>query len=81
MAKERYGDSNKIRDEEREVETRAAFAGKGDSGDDAGDDSMPRVTRDGSQAMAQRAADDAARFNDGDFDADSSGTEEMEDYD
>ena len=84
MAKSR--DSNKVRDEEREIETEAAFAGKGplageEEGSGAGGYMMPGCERDSSISMAQAAADKAASFNSGDEENAGSGTEEMEDYD
>lgn len=58
------GDSNSIRDEEVEVETRAAYAGKG-MDDSAGQYKMPKVTGDTSESMCQSAADAAKSYNQG----------------
>jgi hypothetical protein len=85
MAK-KSGDSNAIRDEEREIETRAASAGKGpiggeEEGSGAGGYTMPGCEKDNSISMAQRAADEASSFNSGNEENSGSGTEEMEDYD
>lgn len=84
MAKSR--DSNKVREEERQVETEAAYAGKGALGGDeegsgAGGYSMPGCEKDSSLSMAQSAADAAASFNAGNEMSAGSGTEEVEDYD
>lgn len=79
MAKER-GDTNKIRDEEREVETRAAFAGKGDDGGE-GLYSMPGTSNDSAIEMCQSAADAAKSFNAGEEENAGGGTEAAEDYD
>lgn len=78
MAKRRdgFGDSTEeIRDEEREVETRAAFAGKGMGDDSEGDGKMPGVQRDESQSMCQRAADEARSYNEGGAGHEGTGTE------
>jgi hypothetical protein len=60
--KEGGSETQRVRDEEREVETRAAFAGKemggeNATGDDGSDTLMPSTTRDESVEIAQRAAD------------------------
>lgn len=66
-------DSNAIRDQEREVETRAAFAGKGDEGG-SGDYSMPGTTRDTALEMCQGVADACRSFNAGEEENAGSGT-------
>lgn len=66
------GDTNSIRKEEVEVETRAAYAGKGDSGD-GGEFTMPNVTDDNSESFCQKAANSAKSFNQG---GDGSGSED-----
>jgi len=54
-------DSEKIRDEERDIETEAAFAGKGPMGGESGGEyTMEKTTKDRSQELAQKAADMAA---------------------
>jgi hypothetical protein len=58
------GDTNKIRDEEVEVETRAAYAGGGDDGD-GGEYKMPNVTSDSAMERCQAAADAARSYNEG----------------
>ena len=80
MAKQQGGDSNKLREEEVQVETKAAYAGKGDMGG-SGDYSMPGTEGDNSVSMAQAAADAAKSFNAGEEENAGSGTEAVEDYD
>lgn len=67
MARERGFDSEAIREEEREIETRASQAGKGPIGDseeeDSGMHAMPSVEKDGAEAMCQRAANSAREYN------------------
>jgi hypothetical protein len=53
--------SEAIRDDEREIETEAAFAGKGPMGGESeGQYTMEKPTKDRSQELAQKAADNAA---------------------
>lgn len=74
------GDSNKLREEEVQVETKAAYAGKGDMGG-GGSYSMPGTESDNSVSMCQSAADAAKAFNAGEEENAGSGTEAMEDDD
>lgn len=73
-------DTNKLRDEEREVETAAAYAGKGDEGD-SGDYSMPATEKDNAMSMCQSAVDAAKAENSGSAESTGSGTEEEEEWD
>lgn len=79
MAKNR--DTNKVREEERQVETDAAYAGKGMDDEGGSNYSMPGTEKDSSLSMAQSAADAAASFNAGSEENAGSGTEAVEDYD
>jgi len=57
-------DSESVREDEREIETKAAYSGKGAlGGEDAGQYMMPNVEKDGAEAMCQRAANAARDYN------------------
>lgn len=74
------GDTNTLRDKEVDIETKAAFAGMGDSGG-SGDYSMPGTTTDTAAQMAQSAVDAVKSFNSGSDEGAASGTTSGEDWD
>jgi hypothetical protein len=66
MAKSSGFDSESVREDEREIETRAAYAGKGMDDDTSGEEGeymMPDVTEDTSERVVQRVANAARSYN------------------
>lgn len=65
MAKSSGFDSESVREDEREIETRAAGAGRDALNDQGTGSLMPGTMADSSESIAQRAADGARSYNEG----------------